>query len=189
MQLTEPGFKVSFVGDANVGKTSVIASYSTHTFLESPAPTVGTSVVQVKLPPGSVDVVVNLWDTAGQERFRSLVPQYIRGADMIVLMFSVTTPESFASLDTWLHEIRDAARVSCPIILVGNKCDLEWAIAKEEAKNWADAQQCRLIFTSAKTRENLEALLELISELRGMQTREKMQSVPVPAPPAEEKCC
>jgi small GTP-binding protein len=191
MQSQPDVFKVSFVGDASVGKTSIIARYSNRHFLESPATTVGTSVVQVILPYGDNQFIVNLWDTAGQERFRSLVPLYIRGADLVVLVFAVSNAESFRGLEPWLHEIRDNTTVSCPIIIVGNKSDLDWTISKEEAQNWALSQQCQIVFTSAKSEENITALFQIIAEFRANTNKGEMNRIsPMPASAQpESECC
>lgn len=70
-----------------------------------------------------------IWDTAGQERFQSLGVAFYRGADCCVLVFDVTSPGSFKSLDGWRDEFLIQASPSdpdhFPFVVLGNKVDLE----------------------------------------------------------------
>ena len=66
-----------------------------------------------------------IWDTAGQERFRSVTRSYYRGAAGALLVYDITSRESFNSLANWLTDARTLASPSIVILLVGNKKDLE----------------------------------------------------------------
>lgn len=70
-----------------------------------------------------------IWDTAGQERFQSLGVAFYRGADCCVLVYDVTAPSSFKSLDSWRDEFLIQASPrdpeNFPFIVIGNKIDLE----------------------------------------------------------------
>ena len=74
-------------------------------------------------------VTMQIWDTAGQERFQSLGVAFYRGADCCVLVYDVTAPQTFKSLDSWRDEFliqaspRDPDRF--PFVVLGNKVDLE----------------------------------------------------------------
>jgi GTPase SAR1 family protein len=74
-------------------------------------------------------VTMQIWDTAGQERFQSLGVAFYRGADCCVLVYDVTAPTTFKSLDSWRDEFliqaspRDPDRF--PFVVLGNKVDLE----------------------------------------------------------------
>ena len=74
-------------------------------------------------------VTMQIWDTAGQERFQSLGVAFYRGADCCVLVYDVTAPSTFKSLDSWRDEFliqaspRDPDRF--PFVVLGNKVDLE----------------------------------------------------------------
>ena len=70
-----------------------------------------------------------IWDTAGQERFQSLGVAFYRGADCCVLVFDVTAPNTFKTLDSWRDEFLIQASPrdpeSFPFVVLGNKIDLE----------------------------------------------------------------
>jgi small GTP-binding protein len=157
--------KVPLVGDANVGKTSIVTRYTTNRFVETPAATVGVSNVPVTLQYESEELTVNIWDTAGQERFRSLVPLYTRGADLIVLVFSLAEYESFDHLPQWYSKVRTEMKLSCPIVLCGNKTDLEALVPRERALEWANEHNCPVVFTSAQTGENIKELFAVIAQV------------------------
>jgi small GTP-binding protein len=157
-------YKVPFIGDANVGKTSMIARFNTNQFIDSCQATVGMSNVHVHLTFGQERFAVNIWDTAGQERYRSIVPLYARGADIIVLVFSLSSIESFRGLDRWLSQIRIEMQLQCPVVVCGNKTDLEPRVDKVDGRNWAKAHSCPILFTSARSGENIPDLFRLIAE-------------------------
>lgn len=70
-----------------------------------------------------------IWDTAGQERFQSLGVAFYRGADCCVLVFDVTAPNTFKTLDSWRDEFLIQASPrdpeNFPFVVLGNKIDLE----------------------------------------------------------------
>ena len=73
-------------------------------------------------------VTMQIWDTAGQERFQSLGVAFYRGADCCVLVYDVTAPNTFKSLDSWRDEflIQSSPRDpdNFPFVVLGNKLDL-----------------------------------------------------------------
>jgi small GTP-binding protein len=157
-------FKIVFLGDATVGKTSLIVRYTTREFSSFAIPTVGASNAQVSISHGSQQFSVNVWDTAGQERFRSLVPLYSRDADVIVLVFSIASAESFTGLEEWFDNLRNKLEVTCPIIVCGSKVDLRWEVDRHAVTGWAEAHKCPFMFTSAQTGENVNELFGLMAE-------------------------
>jgi small GTP-binding protein len=155
--------KVPFIGDSNGGKTSLITRFTTNRFVSTPATTVGVAHVQIRLRGATQEFVANIWDTAGQERFRSLVPLYARGADVLVLVFALDAPDALAGLDGWHEKVRGELQLTCPIILVGNKSDLRWAPDAQAVRDWARARGCRVVFTSARTGSNVQELFGMIA--------------------------
>ncbi|CAI2351975.1 unnamed protein product [Caenorhabditis sp. 36 PRJEB53466] len=126
-ELTQPDriFKVVFVGDSAVGKTCFLHRFCHNRFKPLFNATIGVdfTVKTMKIPPNRA-IAMQLWDTAGQERFRSITKQYFRKADGVVLMFDVTSEQSFLNVRNWIDSVRagvDEATVMC---LVGNKVDL-----------------------------------------------------------------
>lgn len=72
------------------------------------------------------DVIVKfeIWDTAGQERYRSLAPMYYRGAAAAIIVYDVSSKETYAGAKTWIKEVQRNGDAGCTIALVGNKADL-----------------------------------------------------------------
>lgn len=66
-----------------------------------------------------------MWDTAGQERFRSINSAYYRGAQGVIVVYDVTSQESFQNVKTWLTEVERYASRDVNKLLVGNKADLK----------------------------------------------------------------
>merc|ERR1712176_1275468 len=97
-------------------------------------------------------------DTAGQERFRTITSSYYRGAHGIIVVFDVTSPETFNNVQKWLQEIDRYACENVHKLLVGNKCDLasERKVKTEEAKDFADQLNLNFLEPSAKDSTNVE---------------------------------
>jgi len=156
-------FKVVIVGDAGVGKSSILLQFTDGIFDNSIQSTIGVDfkfkIITMDDANGNkVRVKVIIWDTAGQERFRTLTSSYYRGAQGIILAYDVTRPETFSNLSTWLSEVeqfsneggRDVVKV-----LVGNKVDKERAVSRETADAWARSKAMLFLEVSAKTKEGI----------------------------------
>lgn len=191
MSFFEEIFKVPVLGDANVGKTSIVTKYQTGTYTDKSAPTVGISNTQFPVDLGDGQtVMLNVWDTAGQERFRSLIPLYTRGASLILLVFGVDQRDSFAACEGWINKVRETLRLTCPIILVGNRNDLESEVSLGDARKFADKYKCPLIFTSAKTGENITELFNLAASMISTHGAAKQEhSMNIESDGGKKKCC
>lgn len=165
MSFFEEIFKVPVLGDADVGKTSIVTKYQTGIYNDRSIPTVGISNTQFPVNIGEETVMLNVWDTAGQERFRSLIPLYTRGASLILLVFGMDSRDSFIGCEEWINRIRETLKLTCPIILVGNRHDLVATVPYEEINDFAEKHKCKVIYTSAKTGENINELFELAADM------------------------
>ncbi|MFX1519316.1 MAG: Rab family GTPase [Promethearchaeota archaeon] len=165
-------FKVIVVGDAAVGKTSLMFRFVHGTFQKDYKMTIGVNFAtkMIRLDDG-VNVKLSIWDTAGQERFHFLLPSYYDGSSGGLVVFDVTRRESFTNLPKWLEQIRDKVN-QVPLVLIGNKADLEdlRAVTYEEAKQFAQQHGLAYTETSAKTGENVTdvfaALTQFMTELQ-----------------------
>jgi len=115
--------------------------------------------------------MVDVLDTAGQEGYRAMRETYLRNGEGFLLVYSVTSRESFKEISDYHTEIlRVKDRQDYfPVILVGNKCDLEYErqVGMSEGRSAARQFQCRYIETSAKARINVdEAFCGLVREIR-----------------------
>ncbi|KAF6733122.1 Ras-related protein Rab-44 [Oryzias melastigma] len=118
-------FKVVLVGNSCVGKTSLLRSFCEGRFHPSSTTTVGIDYSVKTLTLDSMQIAMQLWDTAGQERYRSITKQFFRKADGVVVMYDVTLEESFKAVRPWLLNVQEAAGEGIPILLLGNKMDME----------------------------------------------------------------
>ncbi|XP_065053347.1 ras-related protein Rab-18-B-like isoform X2 [Rhopilema esculentum] len=116
--------KILIIGESAVGKSSLLIRFADDTFDPDIGPTIG---VDFKVKTISIEgnkAKLAIWDTAGQERFRTLTPSYYRGAQGIILVYDVTSKDTFNKLEEWLTECdtyttkRDVVKM-----LVGNKID------------------------------------------------------------------
>ncbi|KAF9177710.1 hypothetical protein BGZ51_008455 [Haplosporangium sp. Z 767] len=116
--------KVVILGSQGVGKTSLVVRYVQRTFSANCTSTIGASFMTKKLVVDNCKVRLQIWDTAGQERFRSMAPMYYRGANAAILVYDITSEESFRDMNSWVEELRKNMSEELIIHVVGNKLDL-----------------------------------------------------------------
>jgi Ras-related protein Rab-18 len=118
-------FKVLLIGSSGVGKSSILERFTRDKFDDRFQATVGVDFCSKLVAQGETISKLTLWDTAGQERFRTLTPSYYRGAHAVVLVFDVTSRESFGALTTtWVTELNLHVDTSkCIVVVMGNKMD------------------------------------------------------------------
>jgi small GTP-binding protein len=170
--------RVVAIGDAGVGKTTLIHRMTTGEYLERTISTIAPGVYVVDVPVRDRTVPLQLWDTAGQELYRSIIPVYFKGAMFAVLAFAVNDEKSFEHLPGWLDEVREHSDRDTETVLVGTKYECrDRAVADERAKEFAAAQSLALFFVSAATGQNVASVLEYIAlqcdkrKLNGLETR------------------
>jgi len=110
-------------------------------------------------------VRLQLWDTAGQERFRSLIPSYIRDSHVAVVVFDITSRESFEATSKWIADVRAQRGNDVILVLVGNKTDLadKRAVTTAELEARANEQEIMFIETSAKDGFNIKLLFRRLA--------------------------
>jgi small GTP-binding protein len=100
-------FKIIFLGDAGVGKSSLIHRYNTNSFLDTPEATLGTAFFcKIMMRNGSV-VKLNIWDTSGEEKYRAMTPMYYKDADAVILAYDLTDLRSLDGVDYYKKELKD----------------------------------------------------------------------------------
>ena len=140
------------VGESTVGKTSLMRVYNDLKFEESSLATIGIEVYTKNIQINEEVCSIKIWDTCGQERLRALSANYYRKADGVILVYDTTSIDSFNNLDYWLKSIKFYCKRDIPIIIIGNKIDLENKIDKETLNDFMRAHSNIPIFnTSAKT--------------------------------------
>jgi len=161
--LGQTPFKVPLIGDANVGKTSIVSRLTTDIYTGNTTPTVGVSNVQITLKHKDKDVALGIWDTAGQEKFRSLIQLYTRNSSLLILVFDISSVDSFHSIDFWYKKIRVELDNKSPMFLCANKIDLSPVISREAIEEWARLHECRTFYTSAQNGEGIDEMFHAVA--------------------------
>ena len=163
--------QILLIGDSLVGKTCLIQRYANGIFKEDYITTVGLDYYTKQEMINNLNVSVKLWDTAGQERFKALTPSFFRNAEGVVIAYDVTNSESFDNLKFWISSIKTnlfEKNIFIPIIIIGNKIDLEDMrdISKDVASAFAKENNFKYFETSAKTGEGVdEAFRDLVNQV------------------------
>jgi len=157
--------KVIILGDSGVGKTSLMNQYVNKKFTNQYKATIGADFSTKEVMIDDKMVTLQIWDTAGQERFQSLGVAFYRGADCCVLVFDLTNPKSFESLDSWRDEFLIQASPrdpeNFPFVVIGNKLDVAEnarKVSPARASTWCMTKNGIPYFeTSAKNAVGVDA--------------------------------
>jgi len=158
-------FKLVLLGEAAVGKSSLVLRFVKGQFHEYQESTIGAAFLTQTVHLDDTTVKFEIWDTAGQERYHSLAPMYYRGAQAAIVVYDVTNPDTFARAKTWVKELQRQASPNIVIALAGNKCDLPTrAINQEDASSYAEENNLLFMETSAKTAANVNEIFMAIAK-------------------------
>ena len=153
------------LGNSAVGKTSFISKYVNNNFSDNYISTVGIDFFckTMKLSTGE-DITLKFYDTAGQEVYRSISYNLVKSADGIFLLYDITKRKTFDAIYNWIESIKNIKEDKFPVILIGNKCDIEEErdIDKEEGQKLADENGFPFIETSCKDGINIEESVKLL---------------------------
>jgi small GTP-binding protein len=155
-------FKVIFVGDPSVGKTSMVAKHISSAFRENYVPTLGTNISSKDYNYGGHSVTLMIWDIAGQEMFKAVREKYYSGANAAFIVYDVTRPETFVNVLAWAKDIKSFLPEAIPSIIVGNKTDMEREVDKKDAETVAKHLGAEFLETSAKTGANIDEAFDRI---------------------------
>ncbi|XP_047141662.1 ras and EF-hand domain-containing protein isoform X1 [Hydra vulgaris] len=155
-------YKIIFIGDSNVGKTSFIRRVCFGKFRASREETRVSDFSTICVNSEGKNITLNLWDTLGQERFNSIPPSYFRRSDIVVLMYDVTEDTSFFSVKNWIRKIHDLTDENVFLMIIANKIDLDEKISCEKGRELAKDHDAIFIETSAKTGENIDLFCQMV---------------------------
>lgn len=167
-ELREFVFKVVLLGDAAVGKTSLINQFVESSFNEDYKPTLGANIIRkdVSLDKLNLNVRLIIWDLAGQEKYRVVRSMYFQGCQGALLVYDVTRYSTFDSINSkWLRDFKKYVKKEGAYILIGNKSDLtdQRTVTEERGKKIAQKiKASHFIETSAKLGENIEEAFTLL---------------------------
>lgn len=169
-------FKLVFLGEQSVGKTSLITRFMYDSFDNTYQATIGIDFLSKTMYLEDRTVRLQLWDTAGQERFRSLIPSYIRDSTVAVVVYDITNANSFHQTSKWIDDVRTERGNDVIIMLVGNKTDLsdKRQVTTEDGERKAKELNVMFIETSAKSGYNVKQLFRRVAAaLPGMENTER----------------
>ncbi|KAL8672662.1 MAG: hypothetical protein Q9168_002903 [Polycauliona sp. 1 TL-2023] len=162
-------YKLVVVGGGGVGKSCLTIQLIQSHFVDEYDPTIEDSYRKQCVIDEEV-ALLDVLDTAGQEEYSAMREQYMRTGEGFLLVYSITSRQSFEEIMTFQQQIlRVKDRDYFPIIIVGNKCDLdgERQVSRKEGEDLARSFGCAFIETSAKSRINVEmAFYDIVREIR-----------------------
>ena len=155
--------KLIVVGNQGTGKSCILNRFVNETFEENYEATIGLDFQSKNITIHDQDVRLIIYDTAGQEKFRSLIPMYIREAQIILFIYDISDEESFNSIPKWIQEVKEVLKEEVVFALIGNKLDLESQrkVSFEDGKKFAEQNNFVCQEVSAKTGKNFENLFDV----------------------------
>ena len=149
--------KIIFVGDAGVGKTSIINRIVDNPFSESYEMSIGVDFMSKNLRYHGQNIKLQIWDSAGQEKYKGLIPSYVRNSSIVFVVYDVSSKSSFNNVSSWISFIKSIENTT--IILCGNKIDLTTReVQKNEGEQFAEKEGIPFFEVSAKSNENVKLM-------------------------------
>lgn len=193
-------FKLVLLGSGSVGKSSLALRFVKDDF-KSILPTVGCAFFTKVVDVGTASLKFEIWDTAGQEKYHSVCHLYFRGANAALLVYDITSKDSFCRAQQWLKDLeKEFLPGEVVVMLVGNKMDLgeEREVTFEDGKEFAERQNLLFMETSAKLNHQVTEAFSAIA--RELLQREERKEGPMPplgdarlalgrGPAGQAKCC
>jgi len=171
-------YKVIMLGEAGVGKSSLIRRCTLGTFSPQTTTTIGVNRVPTTVEVGDHIMDFEVLDTAGCFAFHTLIKSYINNLDAVIFVYDLTDKESFACLPLWNSIINRTQSKALVKLLVGNKSDLvlHREVQFKNAKNYADFEGMLSLEVSAKEEESDNIFQYLAKELRAKDKEENIEA-------------
>lgn len=147
--------KIIFVGDAGVGKTSIIARIIDNPFSDAYEMSIGVDFCSKNIRYRGQNIKLQIWDSAGQEKYKGLIPSYVRNSAIVFIVYDVGNKESFDNIPKWITFIKTIENTT--LVLCGNKIDLQQReVTAEEGAELAKKEGISFFEVSAKTNANIK---------------------------------
>ena len=158
--------KIILLGDTGVGKTTIINRYINNEFTEENLVTLGSSFATKEVKKNKINYRLKIWDTTGQEKYHSLTSLFVKGSNIVILVYSIDSFSSFENLNFWYNSIKEQLDGKNYILaIVGNKKDLinDIIVTEEQGKNYAN--DVKGVFRLISAKEEQESINKLFDEL------------------------
>jgi small GTP-binding protein len=168
--MSEPeSIKVVLVGEAGVGKTSIISQFTSKKFDPHRETSLSAQFISktVNFQDLGKEIKFDIWDTVGQEKYRSLAKIFYKDAKVIVFVYDITTEYSFNELKNyWYEETRSNTDGSPILAVVGNKIDLykDQKVSNNDGKEFAEKIGAIFQTTSAQSDSGISTLFDNIGK-------------------------
>ncbi|MFX0182035.1 MAG: Rab family GTPase [Candidatus Hodarchaeota archaeon] len=117
--------KICLVGDGGVGKTAILQRFLGAGFRNTYQLTIGAEIAVHSMVIDDQTIKFQIWDLAGQSRFEFVRPIFYKGSHAVIMVFDRTRQDTLINLWSWRKEVLTNVGHEIPIILLGNKSDLE----------------------------------------------------------------
>jgi len=160
--------KIGLVGDAQVGKTTLMVKYVENKFDEDYIQTLGVNFMEKSIVLRNTEITFSIWDLGGQREFLSMLPLVCNDAVAVFFMIDLTRKSTLLSIKEWYRQARGLNRTA-HAFLVGTKYDIFTTLPPEEieeidklARKYAKAMKAPLIFSSASHSVNVQKLFKIV---------------------------
>ena len=160
--------KIMILGNYSVGKTSFLIRFTKNKFDETYLATIGIDYKYRIINIENKQYKLMFYDTVGEERYKSIPKNHIKNVQGIILMYDITNKKSFDSIIDWISDVKEIKGENFPMILVGNKIDLNESreVTEEMGYELAEKNQIEFFETSNKDGTNIqEAGLEIVYKI------------------------
>ncbi|KAI6650525.1 Ras-related protein Rab-22A-like [Oopsacas minuta] len=189
--------KVCLLGEAGVGKSSIAHRFVMDSFNEKQESTIGAAFMSKTVKYNTQTVKFQMWDTAGQEKYKGLAPMYYRGASAAIVVYDITSFNTYNVVKDWVRDVRDTCDTEDFIlIIVGNKVDVEEKrnVPRETAEKYCVSMGAHLFECSALSGKNVFEIFEKIAEnlpSENPMLHHKRDTINIRPPIKEKKkeCC
>ncbi|KAK6422787.1 Ras GTPase tem1 [Oleoguttula sp. CCFEE 5521] len=160
--------KVGMVGDAQIGKTSLMVKYVEGSWDEDYIQTLGVNFMEKTISIRNTEITFSIWDLGGQREFVNMLPLVCNDAVAILFMFDLTRKSTLNSIKEWYRQGRGFNKTAIPF-LVGTKYDHFVNFPREEqeeislqARRFAKAMKASLIFSSTSHSINVQKIFKIV---------------------------
>jgi len=157
-------FKVLFLGDPGVGKSSLVLRGITKKYNSLYKPTVGFDLLNHIVKINDKVIKLQIWDTCGQEEFSMCNQSLFKNVTIAIMVYSVIKKETFENIKKWVSRVKDLSKENSIFFLVGNKSDLvsQREVTFSEGKTYGNDNFKFFVETSSKSEYNVDILFKEI---------------------------